>query len=274
MRAALDLQPGDHVFELGCGVGRIAREIAGDVTSWHGADISQHMLSVASDRLSDFDNVSFTQLERSELKGIEDARFDKAYCVAVLCHMDKEDVVLYLRELKRVLKPGGICYVETWNLAHPVGWARWELEVGNWSRSDQSQRKDVGRNQFCSPDEFRLYVEKAGLSEGACYADSPWIQVVAAADPRPGQMEELASRLDQCRDDVVYPPAWSELFRVTMQAKHGAVPPGDILEVMRSLGDGRETRMFARYCASIWRQRSDWGDVPAELDEIASGASA
>src|SRR5688572_31476417 len=47
VRAALDLQPGDRVFELGCGVGRIGRELAGDVARWHGLDISENMLGVA-----------------------------------------------------------------------------------------------------------------------------------------------------------------------------------------------------------------------------------
>ncbi len=44
------------------------------------------------------------------------ASFDKAYAVAVLIHLDKEDVFLYLREVARILRPGGLLYVDTWNL--------------------------------------------------------------------------------------------------------------------------------------------------------------
>ena len=274
LRAALDFQPGDDVFELGCGVGRIARELAGEVGTWHGADISTHMIDVARQRLDPFDNVSFTQLKRSQLEGIADDSFDKAYCVAVLCHMDKEDLLLYLRELRRVLRPGGLCYVETWNLAHPVGWARWELEVNNWGRSDQSQRKDIGRNQFCAPDEFSLYVEHAGLTEAARFIDSPWIQVVAAKAPDVGLLADLRDRLSDSGKRAAYPPAWSDLFDVTMRAKHGAVPPEQILDTLSRWGDCEETRMFARYCASIWRQRDDWGEVPPELDQTARGETA
>ena len=52
-------------------------------------------------------NVGFTELKRSRLDGLADASFDKAYCVAVFIHMDKEDFFLYLEEIARVLKPGG-----------------------------------------------------------------------------------------------------------------------------------------------------------------------
>lgn len=272
MRAALDLQADDRVFELGCGVGRIAREIVDEVAHWHGADISTRMLAVAAERLGDRADVAFTHLQRTQLEGIADASFDKAYCVAVLCHMDKEDVLLYLRELGRILEPGGICYVETWNLAHPVGWERWELEVANWSRSDQSQRKDVGRNQFCSPDEFSLYIEHAGLVEAARFTDSPWIQVVAAKGPQEGRLETLRDHLSRRRDEIIYPQAWTDLFRATMLAKHGAVPPSEIIGVMDRLGDTEETRMFARYCAAIWSGRDDWGEAPAALARHADGA--
>ena len=74
-----------------------------------------------------------------------DDSFDKAYSVAVFCHMDKEDLFLYLRDLHRIIRPGGLIYIETWNLAHPVGWRRWEHEVRNWSRLAAGERKDAGR---------------------------------------------------------------------------------------------------------------------------------
>ena len=127
--AALDLNKGDRLLELGCGVGRIGRELAPKVAHWEGADISANMLKVARERLSEFPNVGLTELTRSNVRPLSDASFDKAYCVAVFIHMDKEDFCLYLEDLARVLKPGGLLFFDTWNLAHRVGWRRFAVEL-------------------------------------------------------------------------------------------------------------------------------------------------
>jgi len=121
---ALDLRTSDRVLELGCGVGRIGHLLAPKVAHWEGADISANMLKVARQRLAEHRNVGFTELVRTSLAPLPDASFDKAYCVAVFIHMDKEDFYLYLEELARVVKPGGQIYFDTWNLASPVGWRR------------------------------------------------------------------------------------------------------------------------------------------------------
>ena len=113
---ALLLQPDDQVLELGCGVGRIGRELAPQCRSWHGVDIAANMLTVAKQRTSHLPNVAFQHLHRTSLSMFADASFDKAYAVAVLIHLDKEDVFLYLREVARILRPGGLVYVDTWNL--------------------------------------------------------------------------------------------------------------------------------------------------------------
>lgn len=164
VRAALDIGTSDRVLELGCGIGRIGRELAPHCAHWTGVDISANMIRHGKDRLAGLDNVSFHQLSRSSLDMLDDDSFDKAYSIAVFCHMDKEDLYLYMQELQRVLRPGGLIFVETWNLAHPVGWRRWAYEPSTWSRADQSQRKDVARNQFCTAEEFELYVSHAGFT--------------------------------------------------------------------------------------------------------------
>jgi len=108
VEAALDLRATDRVLELGCGVGRIGRELAPNIAHWEGSDISANMLKVARERLASHANVGLTELTRTSLQPLADASFDKAYCVAVFIHMDKEDFYLYLEDLARVLKPGGL----------------------------------------------------------------------------------------------------------------------------------------------------------------------
>ena len=126
---ALLLQPQDEVLELGCGVARIGRELAPHCKRWQGVDISDNMLSVAKSRTADQSNMAFQHLTCTSLSMFDDASFSKAYSVAVLIHLDKEDVFLYLQEIARVLQPGGLFYFDVWNLAHDVGWKRWMSEV-------------------------------------------------------------------------------------------------------------------------------------------------
>ncbi len=183
---ALAIEPSQRVLELGCGVARVGRELAPHVAEWHGADISSTILRIARRRTAHLSNVRFHELDRPALP-LPDAAFDRAYSHLVLFHMDKEDMFLYLQELARVLKPGGLLYFDTWNLLHPAGWERfvWELEHHRHKRV-----KPAHRNQFCTPDEVRLYVEKAGLAPLYVLDSSFWVQVIAA---RPGAGVDLES---------------------------------------------------------------------------------
>ena len=82
--------------------------------------------------------MSFHRVPDSGFAGFADESFDKAYSVAVFCHLNKEDVFLYLRDLYRVLRPGGAAYFEMWNLANPVTWKFWLAIVEAWSRATRN----------------------------------------------------------------------------------------------------------------------------------------
>lgn len=136
------------------------------------------MLEVTSERLNEYQNVKFSVLDASKLDMFEDNSFDKGYCIAVFIHMDKEDFVLYLRNVFRALKPGGLFYFDHWNLADGIGWRRFMLEVNTASRMDLSGRKDVGRNQFCTPKEIEMYGNALGFEIVAIITGTPWIKAV------------------------------------------------------------------------------------------------
>jgi len=118
--AALDIGKNDLVLELGCGVGRIGRELAPKCRHWTGVDISENMIEHAQDRLVSCDNVSFHRLDRNNLDMLEDNSTDKAYSIAVFCHMDKEDLYLYMQELNRIVRPGGSLKIEYAGTGEPV----------------------------------------------------------------------------------------------------------------------------------------------------------
>ena len=260
LSAALDLRSTDRVLELGCGLGRIGRQMATECAHWTGVDISQSMIDHAQERLKDHDNVSLYALERSSLDMFDDDSFDKAYSMAVLCHMDKEDLFLYLEELARVVRPGGLIYADTWNLAHPTGWKRWQYEVRYWQKSDQSERKDIARNQFCTPDELRLYAKHAGLDVLRCFDDCHWLQLVAGV--RPIDADEQRERLERVKKQVIYTPWFSELFEKTCEVLYGEIHPKEAIAHMNQHPDTEETKLFGPFIRSLWESNTtQWGAV-------------
>ena len=210
LRAALVLDRQQRVLELGCGVARIGRELAPFVGQWHGADIAPSILKIARGRTAHLPNAHFHELGRAILP-FADASFDRAYCHLVFFHLDKEDLFIYLNELRRVLVPGGLVYFDTWNLMHPEGWNRflWELEHNRHKRV-----KPAYRHQFTTAEEVRLYTERAGLAPLHVLYESFWIQTIAA---RPGPEVDLVALRGQISglEELVPRGRWADVHAVT-----------------------------------------------------------
>jgi ubiquinone/menaquinone biosynthesis C-methylase UbiE len=262
VRNALDIRASDHVLELGCGVARIGRELAPICAHWTGVDISGNMIERAAERTAHQANVSLHCLDRNSLDMIPDGSIDKAYSIAVICHMDKEDLYLYLEELYRVVKPGGMIFVETWNLAHPVGWKRWEYEVRYWAGSDQSVRKDVSRNQFCTPDEFELYQRHAGFEVIRSFSDSPWIQSIATPSNETDWIEEQARRIDKNKSGIAYSVLFGEMFEKTIAVIFGVIHPREAIAFCDKHQGTAESDLYRPFVLGIWRgNAAQWGEV-------------
>lgn len=263
VRTALELQPGDQVLELGCGVGRIGAELVNGCALWHGVDIAPNMIAVARERLTglgvDASRFRLDALDRTRLDPCADAAYDKAYCVAVFIHMDKEDFLLYLRELYRVLKPGGRLYFDHWNLAHPVGWKRFAMEVAQYIDHDHSRRKDVARNQFTTPQEVELFLKDAGFETVLMLADSPWVQVVAVkpgGEPAAG----IAARIAPQAGRIAYTQRWTYWFDNLFLMFTGQEHPRDLLARMPPADADEESAMHHLWIRAIWRLHADrWG---------------
>jgi SAM-dependent methyltransferase len=111
---------GAVVLNIGCGVGRVEKYLAAHVAEMHAVDVSGEMIARARERLAGLPNVALREIGNDEfLRGFEDGRFDLVFSFLVLQHLSKEDAFLYLRDAFRVLKPGGVLFVQFPNLLSP-----------------------------------------------------------------------------------------------------------------------------------------------------------
>jgi ubiquinone/menaquinone biosynthesis C-methylase UbiE len=110
----------DTVMDLGCGIGRVARYVAPCCGSLWAVDASEKMLSLARTRLQCLDNVRFAQSEGTRIPLVESGSVDFVYSILTLQHLEREDAFLLLREVHRVLRPGGSAFFTFPNLLSDV----------------------------------------------------------------------------------------------------------------------------------------------------------
>ena len=97
----------DVCLDLGCGIGRTEKHLAPMVKEIHAVDFSATMLETARKRLAGCSNVQFYQNDGESLGMFRSAMFDLAWAELVFHHVPVEITDKYLREIARVLKPGG-----------------------------------------------------------------------------------------------------------------------------------------------------------------------
>lgn len=109
LQGLLTLLPRDLVIaDLGCGTGNASELLAPLVKQVFAIDQSQPMLAAARKRLSAFSNISFLRGDLEHVP-LDDAAVDVAVAVLVLHHV--EDPMPACREMRRLVKPGGLALV-------------------------------------------------------------------------------------------------------------------------------------------------------------------
>jgi SAM-dependent methyltransferase len=98
-----------RALEIGCGPGRLMIPMSRCFGEIHGVDVSDEMVSLASERLRDIPNAHVHATSGDSLGMFADAYFDFIYSYIVFQHIPSREIVLnYLREAQRALKPGGV----------------------------------------------------------------------------------------------------------------------------------------------------------------------
>ena len=98
-----------RALEIGCGPGRLMLPMSRHFGEIHGVDISEEMAAMARRRLESVPQARVHVTSGADLAMLADEYFDFAYSYTVFQHIPDAAIVLnYLREARRVLKPGGI----------------------------------------------------------------------------------------------------------------------------------------------------------------------
>ena len=109
-----------HVLDDGCGGGGMCVSFAEETSSVVGIEPTERFrdTGVRLAREKGVGNVRFLQADGTRLP-FPDGTFDLVLSHAVIEHV--ADAPAYLREARRVLKPGGVCYLETAPYLSPHG---------------------------------------------------------------------------------------------------------------------------------------------------------
>jgi len=99
--------PGAVVLDLGCGVGRVARELEAYVAEIHAVDVSAEMIRQAREYVGPGSRIRFHVNDGFTLPQLAVGSVDFAFSLLTMHHVTRPAFESYLRELHRILKPGG-----------------------------------------------------------------------------------------------------------------------------------------------------------------------
>jgi ubiquinone/menaquinone biosynthesis C-methylase UbiE len=103
---------GEKILDLGCGNGRYFEYLKDKNINYFGVDISENLIRIAKNK---YPEANFQVADALNLP-FPDNFFDKAIGVAVFHHIPSKELRFqFLKEVKRVLKPGGILILTVWN---------------------------------------------------------------------------------------------------------------------------------------------------------------
>ncbi|MFQ5689145.1 MAG: corrinoid protein-associated methyltransferase CpaM [Gemmatimonadota bacterium] len=110
-RLASRIRAGDRVLDLGCGTGALALRAAARGARVKAVDVSPEMLEIAGRRVREAgleDRVELRERGVAELDSEPDGAYDAVTCGLVLSELSEDEIRFTLREVRRLLKPGGL----------------------------------------------------------------------------------------------------------------------------------------------------------------------
>lgn len=202
----IGLDPADlALLDVGCGGGLLSERFASLGCTVTGIDRSVPTLTAARVH-AEKSGLVIDYLEgNAESLPFDEQQFDVVSCCDVLEHVDDLDAVV--REISRVLKPGGVFLFDTINRTFRSKLFAIKF-AQDWRLTRLIPRDVHVWEKFVRPCELALALEKHGLSKceltGLSPAMNPMVAIIALAQKKLGAISfaELGSRLKlkQSRD--------------------------------------------------------------------------
>lgn len=173
--SAARLRPGEHVLDVACGTGIVARQAAPAVGSSGrvaAIDLRPGMLAVARSLLaSDGPAIDWQEGDAHALP-FTDASFDVIVCQQGLQFFTRPEHAL--REMKRVSRPGGRVVLACWRELELQGFMKTlsELEFAHLSITGLSREDAIAPFSLQSPAELTRLCTAAGLEDVEVSAES------------------------------------------------------------------------------------------------------
>lgn len=183
---AAAIVPGDHVLDVACGTGVLAREAAGRVGPSGeivGLDVNRGMLAVAGERAS---TIAWRE-GAAETLPFPDGSFDVV--VSQFGLMFFQDRRAAVREMRRVLRPGGRLAIAVWDTLPSM--PAFAAEVALLQRVAGQRAADALRAPFVLGDRAALAgaaidggIERPAIETHAAMAHFSSVRVLVEADLR------------------------------------------------------------------------------------------
>ena len=137
------------ILELAPGHGRNTAKLLPLAERVYAVDINQTNVDFLNKRFQGVDNLTAIRNGGAELDEIDNASITFVYCFDAMVHFDSDVVRSYVREFRRVMKPGARAFVHfSANDKNPTG----------------SYRDHPGWRNFMSPALFHHWLAKEGFS--------------------------------------------------------------------------------------------------------------
>lgn len=174
----LDVRSGHHVLDAGCGRGEVllaCHELSAKVS---GIDYAVAAVELTRDTLSHVDDADIRRGDVTDLP-FEDSVFDRILFGDVIEHLDPDQALAGLRELRRVLTPGGLLLVHTApNLLFlKYGWPVARLGMRALGRGEAASQLDdwIAESKRYHVNEQSVFSLRAAMREAGFTDAKAWI---------------------------------------------------------------------------------------------------
>jgi SAM-dependent methyltransferase len=153
------LETNDVLLEIGPGGGRFTELLLPKCRRLIAVDTSPTMLDLLRERFGADAPIEYRLGDGLGLAGVADSSVDAAFSYGVFVHLQHWDTYNYLRELHRVLKPGGKAIIQHANTFSELGWKVFLNEVPK----QLNRHKLPFTFTLNSPEIMRELARRAGL---------------------------------------------------------------------------------------------------------------